>query len=79
MTTSLATRRTHDGESGFSLIELVIAMVILGSMSIAIIGVILNAQGLNIMQPQPRRGEQPGRARDGPGARAVHRERTRAR
>ncbi|WP_421741422.1 prepilin-type N-terminal cleavage/methylation domain-containing protein [Cellulomonas sp.] len=48
MTTSLATRRTHDGESGFSLIELVIAMVILGSMSIAIIGLILNAQGLNI-------------------------------
>lgn len=44
----MTTRRTHDEESGFSLIELVIAMVILGAMSIAVIGIILNTQGVNI-------------------------------
>ena len=38
----LAKRTAADQDGGFSLIELVVAMVILGMMSVAIIGVILS-------------------------------------
>ena len=40
---------THlDTERGLSLIELVVAMVVLGSMSLAVIGIILNTQSLGV-------------------------------
>lgn len=40
----VSSRSTTGDEQGFSLIELVVAMIILGAMSVAIIGVILSAQ-----------------------------------
>ncbi|WP_196804452.1 prepilin-type N-terminal cleavage/methylation domain-containing protein [Cellulomonas sp. URHD0024] len=47
MSRSLA-RRATKADGGFSLIELVVAMVILGMMSIAIIGVIMNSQAQGV-------------------------------
>ncbi|MEZ0449645.1 type IV pilus modification PilV family protein [Cellulomonas sp. ICMP 17802] len=48
MVTASRRRSGEQRDSGFSLIELVIAMVVMGTMSLAVIGVIMNAQAQGV-------------------------------